>query len=504
MDEKTVEKNDEIEIDLQRLLGALLKKSWLIALVAVVCAVAAFLGTYFFITPQYQSAAMFYVNNSSLNLGEASLSLESSDLTASRNLVKSYIVILKTRETLNMVIDYAGVNRSYGQVRSMISAAAVDSTEIFQVVVTSPDPEEAERLADAISYVLPKRIGNIIEGTSAKVVDSAVLPVNPSSPNYTKNTMMGFLGGMVAVALLVVVMELLDIAIRSEEDIARCCRHPVLASVPDMAAPEKGGSAYYYRGYIRRKNETKTDATPVLVGNDISFAASEAYKLLRTKLQFSFADEGGSRVIGVSSALTGEGKSLSSVNLAFTLSQLDKRVLLIGCDMRRPSMSKKLPVQQTPGLSDFLAGLAGAENLIQVCGLKGHERAFHVIAAGRTPPNPVELLSSARMEKMITTLRSSYDYILLDLPPVGEVSDALAVARLTDGMLLVVRQNQCDRYALGATVWQFEFVGSHILGVVFNCVNQNGARYGKYRYRYYNKYYRSYYRRAARKGTDPK
>ena len=492
MDDKTIEKNDEIEIDLQRLLGALLKRSWLIGIVAVVFAVAAFLGTYFFITPQYQSVAMFYVNNSSLSLGEASLSLESSDITASRNLVKSYIVILKTRETLNMVIDYAGVNRTYGQVRSMVSAASVDNTEIFQVVVTSPDPQEAEDLADAIAYVLPKRIGNIIEGTSAKVVDPAVLPANPSSPNYTKNTMIGFLGGAVLMALLIVVLELLDIAVRSEEDISRSCSYPVLASVPDMAAPEKSG--YYYKGYGRRR-EPKPGDDPVLVGSEISFAASESYKLLRTKLQFSFADEGGSRVIGVSSALTGEGKSLSSVNLAFTLSQLGKRVLLIGCDMRRPSMSKKLPVQQTPGLSDFLAGQAGAENLIQICGISGSERAFHVIAAGRTPPNPIELLSSSRMEKMLEKLRGSYDYILLDLPPVGEVSDALAVARLTDGMLLVVRQNQCDRHALTAAVRQFEFVGSRILGVVFNCVNQSGTRYGKYRNRYYNKYYR----RAAQK-----
>jgi len=492
MEDKTIEKNDEIEIDLQRLLGALLKRSWLIGIVAVVFAVAAFLGTYFFITPQYQSVAMFYVNNSSLSLGEASLSLESSDITASRNLVKSYIVILKTRETLNMVIDYAGVNRTYGQVRSMVSAASVDNTEIFQVVVTSPDPQEAEDLADAIAYVLPKRIGNIIEGTSAKVVDPAVLPANPSSPNYTKNTMIGFLGGAVLMALLIVVLELLDIAVRSEEDISRSCSYPVLASVPDMAAPEKSG--YYYKRYGRRR-EPKPGDDPVLVGSEISFAASESYKLLRTKLQFSFADEGGSRVIGVSSALTGEGKSLSSVNLAFTLSQLGKRVLLIGCDMRRPSMSKKLPVQQTPGLSDFLAGQAGAENLIQICGISGSERAFHVIAAGRTPPNPIELLSSSRMEKMLEKLRGSYDYILLDLPPVGEVSDALAVARLTDGMLLVVRQNQCDRHALTAAVRQFEFVDSRILGVVFNCVNQSGTRYGKYRNRYYNKYYR----RAAQK-----
>ena len=488
MNDNTIEKNDEIEIDLQRLLGALLKRSWLIAIVAVVCAVVMFLGTYFFITPQYESSAMFYVNNNSLSLGEATLSMESSDLAVSRNLVKSYLVILKTRETLNMVIDYAGVNRTYGQVKNMVSAEAVDNTEIFRVVVTSPDPQEAVELANAIAYVLPKRIGNIIEGTSAKVVDSAVQPVSPSSPNYMKNTLVGFLGGAVLVALLVVVLELLDVAVRTEEDVARCCKYPVLAVVPDLTNKEKSGGYYSSRA---KQKETGAEETHCLVGPEISFAAAEAYKLLRTKLQFSFADEGGCRVIGVSSALTGEGKSLSTVNLAFALAQLGKRVMLIDCDMRRPSIARKLPIQSNPGLSDFLAGQITSDRLIQVHSTASGECSFHVIAAGRTPPNPVELLSSNRMKKAVQKLRESYDYILLDLPPVGEVSDAMAVADIADGMLLVVRQNDCDRHAVVAAVRQFEFVGSRILGVVFNCVNHSGTRYGKYRNRYYNQYYKS-------------
>ena len=110
MYENATEKNDEIEIDLSRLVGALLNKAWLIGLVAVVCAVVTFLGTFLFITPMYQSSAMFYVNNSSLSLGETSLSITSSDISASKSLVNTYIVILNTRETLNDVIDYSGVD----------------------------------------------------------------------------------------------------------------------------------------------------------------------------------------------------------------------------------------------------------------------------------------------------------------------------------------------------------------------------------------------------------
>ena len=504
MNEKEIQQNEELEIDLQRLITALLNKSVLIGIVAVVCAIITFLGTYFFITPQYQSAAMFYVNNNSLSLGEASLSISSADISASRGLVKSYIVILETRETLNEVIDYSGVNRTYGQVRGMISAEAVNSTEIFKVVVTSPDPQEAKAIADAIAYILPKRISSIIEGTSAKIVDSAVVPGGPSSPSYTRNTVVGFAMGLVLAMSLVILRALMDITIRTEEDITQNCKNPVLASVPDMEAHSKGGSYY---GYGKKgaydKSGGKNGKRIELVGGNISFAAAEAYKLLRTKLQFSFADEGDCRVIGVSSSLTGEGKSLTAVNLAYSASQLGKRVLLVDCDMRRPSLADKLPIQKTPGLSDFLSGQIQADKLLQMCGMKDDEQAFHAISAGSTPPNPMELLSSRRMEKMIEILRQRYDYIILDLPPVGEVGDALAIAKLTDGMLIVVRQNYCDRLALNAAIRQFEFVDAKILGIVFNCITEGGSRYGRSYYRrYYRRYYKkydSYYRRSASK-----
>ena len=489
---ETTERNEVIEIDLQRLLNAVLSKARLVVIVSVLCAVLAFLGTFFFITPMYQSSAMFYVNNSSISLGDAAMSITTGDISASRGLVKSYIVILNTQETLNEVIDYVDSSRTYAELKNMISAEAVDSTEIFQVVVTSSDPKEAEQLADAIAYIMPKRIASIIEGTSAKVVDSAVLPSRPSSPSYTKNTLIAFVLGMMMTVAIIVLQDLFDITVRDEEDLQRSCKHPVLAAVPDMMSPSKGG--YYYS--TQKKQTTEHGKQPELIGADISFAASEAYKLLRTKLQFSFADEKACRVIGISSALTGEGKSLSSVNLAYTLSQLNNRVLLIDCDMRRPSLAAKLPIQKSPGLSNFLAGQSRSDNLIQQCGVKGDERAFHVIAAGHNPPNPMELLSSSRMEKMLNLLRQNYDYIILDLPPVGEVGDALAVAKLTDGILLVVRRNYCNRPALSAAVRQFEFIESKILGVVFNCADEGGNGYGK---KYYSKKYeKSYYRAAAK------
>lgn len=483
MDDKTIKRDEGIGIDLQNVLGALMKKAWLIGLVSILSAVVILLATFFLVTPKYESSAMFYVNNSNLSVGDASFSISSGDISAAKSLVDSYIIILETRESLHDVIDYAGVNRTYAELKEMISAASVNSTEIFEVVVTSPDPAEAEKIANAIAYILPKRISSIIEGTSAKVVDAAVIASKPSSPNYTSNALIGFLLGFILSVGVIVLREMFDIAIRAEEDIANICSYPVLTSVPDMLAPGKGG--YYYGSTGKKPAGAKFEKRPNLVDGDIGFAASEAYKLLRTKLQYSFSGDGGCRVIGVSSALTGEGKSLTAVNLACTQAMLGKRVLLIDCDMRRPSVHDKLPVQKSPGLSGFLSGQKQIDSLIQRYTLSNNENTFDVIAAGQNPPNPIELLSSTRMNKMLQVLREHYDYIILDMPPVGEVSDALAVAKETDGILLVTRQNYCDRLSLGEAVRQFEFVESKILGVVYNCVAASDGQYSK---RYYKKY----------------
>ena len=348
---------------------------------------------------------MFYVNNSDLSVGETSFSVSSSDITASKNLVETYIVILKSRACLNDVIDYAKLPYRYSELKRMISASSVNDTEVFQVTVTDADPVEAEKIANAIAYILPNRISDIVEGTSAQIVDYAVVASSPSSPNYTQNIVLGLFLGFVISVIVIILRSLYDVTIRNEEDIEQVCSHPILTAVPDISAQSKGSYYYGYGSKKRSKKRMSKKATKAalsdadekaLIGKDISFAALEAYKLLRTKLQFSFVDEVTCPVIGMSSAMAGEGKSLSSINLAYSLSQLDKKVLLIDCDMRRPSLSVKLPRKKTPGLSEYLTGHVSLNDAIQLCKVD-EAGGFAIIASGRNPPNPIELLSSAKM-----------------------------------------------------------------------------------------------------------
>ncbi len=494
--------DEAVEIDLKRVWKAVWNRLWLIAVVSIVSGALALLATVYLITPMYESSALFYVNNNSLSVGGTTVDIDSGDITASKSLVQTYIVILNSREVLEDVIDFAEVDYTYGQLKEMLSASSVNATEVFEVVITGPDPYEAEKIASAITEILPNKISNIVEGTSAKVVDYAIVASKPSSPNRVINTIVGFVIGFVISVLAVILNEFFDNTIRSEEDVSQISNHPILAAVPDMLSRSKGGYYYDVKQKSSKKKQQNTVETEendknkaALIGSGISFAASEAYKLLRTKIQFSFADNDGCRVIGVSSALAGEGKSLSSVNLAYSLSQLGKRVVIIDCDMRRPSVATKLGIERFPGLSNYLAERMAIADVIQNCssGAEDNPCMYSVIAAGRIPPNPIELLSSHKMEDMLEKLKSYYDYIILDLPPVGEVSDAIVAAKFADGVLMVVCQNYCTRNAFARAIEQFEFVDSKILGIVLNRVSENSGGYGyKYGKRYYKKYYNRY------------
>lgn len=505
-DIKAASKAESEKIDLIRLIQALMKRMWLVILAGVIGGVLAYGWTDYSTAPVYQASAMFYANNA-ISVGSGSTEFASKiSLGTAKDLIASYVVILNTRETLNDVIDYAGLDYSYGQLKGMLSASAVGDTEIFQITVTSTDPEEAEVIANAIVEIWPKRISTIIEGTSIKVVERAIVPTYSIGASATSGAVKGALVGAVLCAGLIVLLELLDITIRSVTDVEQVCRYPVLTMIPNMGSSSGGG--HYYNTKGKKKKEKKKsafaqDKGKVLFGEDIHFEAAEGYKMLRTKIQFSFADENDSHVIGVSSALAGEGKSVTAINLAHSLAQLEKKVILIDCDLRRPSVAPRLELKREPGLSNYLTRQVNISDVLQRCKLS-ERGSMNVIVAGKTPPNPVELLSSSKMEKTMEALRAHYDYIILDLPPIDEVGDAMAVSKLADGMLIVVRQDYCDRNVLGSAIREFEFADTRILGLVLNYSHDNGygRKYGKYK-KYYKKY-RYRYAEASAESDEKK
>lgn len=242
---KETQENEYMQIDLMRFAKALWHRAWAIVLAVLLFGSAGFYYAYTRITPLYRASALMYVNNSSISVGGTSVSL--GDLSTSQALVQTYAVILKTRLTLNEVIERAGLNYSYGQLSGMVSASAVNDTEIFRITVTSPDPVEAELIANTIVEVLPKKIEEVMEGCSARAVDYAVVPTAKSSPSITSYVEKGMLLGFAVSCGIIILIELLDEQIRDEDYLTQTYGLPVLAGIPDLAA-SKGRSGYggYY------------------------------------------------------------------------------------------------------------------------------------------------------------------------------------------------------------------------------------------------------------------
>ena len=240
-----MEQDDVVEIDLMRLLRALWHRAWALALSMLLLGGVAFCYAKFLITPLYQSSALMYVNNSTFSVGSTSVSL--SDLTASQSLVETYIVILKTRLTMNEVIKQAGLSYTYEELCDMVSAGSVNGTEIFRIDVTSPYPEEAEKIANTIVEVLPDKIGEIVDGSSVRTVDFAVASTEKKSPSVARYTLMGLLFGFMFSACIVILIELLDEQIHDEEYLVQTYHLPLLAAVPDLLS--SSGKKGYRKGY---------------------------------------------------------------------------------------------------------------------------------------------------------------------------------------------------------------------------------------------------------------
>ncbi len=221
----------------------------------------------------------------------------------------------------------------------------------------------------------------------------------------------------------------------------------------------------------------------------MNFASSEAYKLLRTNLMFSFPMEKKCRIIGVTSSVRGEGKSTTSLHLAYSLAESGKLTLLIDADLRLPSIHKKLDIDSKPGLSNLLAGM----NTEKECRRPSpFSEKLYVLTAGDIPPNPSELLGSQRMARLMETYSEAFDYIIVDLPPVNIVTDALVTTSWADGLILVVRENYTSEAVLDDTMYQIKKVNAKLLGFVMTYADISKAGYGKYGKRYGGKYGKKY------------
>ncbi|MBE6534702.1 MAG: hypothetical protein E7678_07045 [Ruminococcaceae bacterium] len=244
-------------IDVLHIVKFIWRKIWIVLLAAAIAAGAGFGLAAFIIKPTYSSTILLYVNNSSTIGGiDVSSSISLSDITASQSLVKTYGEILDNRTTLELVIDKAGVDYKPEELSKMIESGSSNDTEIMYVKVTANDPEEADKIADCISEVLPERIKVIIDGASMEVVDSSVPNYKKIGPSITKFTIIGFAIGTLISLIAVAVVAMMDDRIHDEDYIIETYDYPILAKIPDLVNTEGKKYSYYYES----KSHSGSDA----------------------------------------------------------------------------------------------------------------------------------------------------------------------------------------------------------------------------------------------------
>lgn len=385
--------------------------------------------------------------------------------TFTQQQVKSYSQLVTTPRVLDPVIAKAGLEADASALASHVSASVPLNTVLIDVAVTENSPAKARKVADAIGQVFPSAVAEL-ESVGSKsspvkvtVVRSATLPTSAVAPRPVRNTLLGLIIGLIIGLLLALLRNRLDTTIKSEDDLEYVTDASVLGIVDDD-----------------HESQTK----PLVVHVSHSSRRAEAFRTLRTNLQFIDAARH-PRAILATSSLPGEGKSCTVANLALTLAATGSHVIAVEADLRRPRLLQYMGMENSIGLTDVLIGNAQLDRVIQ----EFAGTNMHVLGAGHLPPNPSELLGSDSMKALVSELLQRYEYVLLDAPPLLPVTDAAVLSTIVDGIVVMVQVNRVSREQLGRALDNLDTVGGRVLGLVLNRVPvSRRGRYTKYVYEY--------------------
>ena len=247
-----------------------------------------------------------------------------------------------------------------------------------------------------------------------------------------------------------------------------------------------------------KKSPFANDIHQKTLHKNLTFTATEQYKLLRANLEFTIPVGTKCPVIGVTSSSRGEGKSTTAINLSYVLAEKGSKVLLVDGDLRLPTVAKKMGISNGVGLTDLLMGKTVE---VEKCRSSVLD-TWYIMPSGDIPPNPSELLGSKRMENALASLKEKFDYIIIDLPPVNIVSDALSIANMITGMIVVIREEHTEKKELELCFRQLKLSNVKVLGFVMNGAKSGSGSYGKYKKGNYYKHY--YYKEKSKTPSEEK
>jgi capsular exopolysaccharide synthesis family protein len=375
------------------------------------------------------------------------------------------------------------MNRQRAETLNLNDAAA-------QYAILQRDVDTNHQLYNAILTRLKDvSISDNVQATNVSVINSAEVPTVPALPKKSRDMALATVIGLAGGIGLAFVLEFLDNTLKNPEEAENYLRLPNLGVVPEFSSIN-GKSLYGPRELSRQlsldHNSHNSPALPPgkeLVTSHGSYSSiGEAYRNIRTALLLSRAG-GPPKITLITSAMSREGKTVTAVNTAVMLSQLGANTLLIDADLRRARCHRVLAVDNLLGLTEVLTGARDVREMVRSTEIPN----LYFLSAGSVPPNPTELLNSAKMMDTMAQLKEHYEYIVIDSPPVLPVSDSLLLAKMTDGVVIVADGGATPRHQVKAACARLEYARAKILGTILNKIKVNGPDY--HYYYYHHDYY---------------
>ncbi|TDL41115.1 polysaccharide biosynthesis tyrosine autokinase [Arthrobacter nitrophenolicus] len=438
-----------------------LRRSWPIVLAVTLLGLLGGAAGNLMVTPTYTSETQLFV--AIQNSGSVQELQQGNTFSQAR--VQSYVKTATTPAVLQPAIDSLGLSATAEQLASRVTAKSDINTVLISIAVADSSPVQASATAQAVASSLVRVVESLEQpktgGTSPirlSIVTPATVPTMPSAPNTKLNLALGLFVGLAAGVGTAVLRNLMDNRVHGEADVAAISAAPVLGRI-----------AF----------EPLASTSPLLTQSPSQSPRAESFRQLRTNLQFATAAGQGKSIV-ITSSLPGEGKSTTAANIAIALSEAGQAVCLVDADLRRPMMNEYLGLDRNVGLTTALIGRAEVDDVLQPWG----ETNLFVLTSGQLPPNPSELLGSARMSNLVMRLEEIFDVVVIDAPPLLPVTDAAVISRNTDGVVLVVGVDKIKRQDLEKSIDSLRLVDANFMGIVINRLPMKGP--DAYAYAYYS------------------
>lgn len=448
----------------------MVRRSWGIVVSMLLAGAVASVAAIFLITPRYEATTELYVSVLGADRTTDDL-VRGSDFA--RQSVESYVRIATSSSVLGPVVDELGLGVTDRELAKKVRAVAPEKTSLVVITVTGEDPVLTARTAAAVGnslkHVVETKLMDFTSGDSSNrmstvrltTVQDAVRPEHPVAPIPALYLALGILGGLVVGVGIAVLRGVLDTRVRTADDVAVLTDRPVI-------------------GEIAYDRNAKRDPQRLIATGPSPQA--ESFRKLRTNLRFLAAGTSGgtrSRTLVLTSSRTFEGRTTTTINLAIALAGAGARVLLIDGDLRRPRIAPYLGINGAAGLSDVLIGHRDPRQVIQRWG----DDDLHVLPSGTVPPNPSELLEMPGMRSFIESMRTQFEFVLIDSPPVLVATDAMVISRYTDGVVFIAASGGTPRRELENGLRTFDAVGARVQGIVLTKVREQAVQahgYGDY------------------------